>query len=460
MANENEKKYASLESLRSFKENADKLYATQTEVDELSADVAKKANSSHTHDDRYYTESESDNKYLHKVGGEVGSLTFSSGGKGITFTCKDSTKYFIYGDGSTTSLYTMITDTNGTNNWYQFMDDSGNLYSNKEIVATLSDIPDYITTGAKSGTTLGFHATAEGGNTTASGDYSHAEGNNTTASGDCSHAEGGSTTASGYYSHAEGHNTTASGHYSHASGYGTLADSYQYVAGKYNEQKPAPAAADTQDSTGSDAIFVVGYGTSTTRANAFRITSGGKCRGVSTFTASGADFAELFEWKDGNPDNEDRRGLFVALDGEKIRLANADDDYIGVISGAQSFVGNTASEEWQGKYVTDVFGARLSQKIEIPEKIDEATGNVIPAHTTTQFIVNPDYNPDEEYIMRENRKEWGTVGLLGQVVVIDDGTCTVGGYTKPLANGIGTASDTGYRVMKRIDENHIKVLVK
>ena len=47
--NENEKKYASLESLRSFKENADKLYATQTEVDELSADVANKANVQHIH---------------------------------------------------------------------------------------------------------------------------------------------------------------------------------------------------------------------------------------------------------------------------------------------------------------------------------------------------------------------------------------------------------------------------
>lgn len=49
MANENEKKYASLESLRSFKENADKLYATQTEVDELSADVTNKANVQHIH---------------------------------------------------------------------------------------------------------------------------------------------------------------------------------------------------------------------------------------------------------------------------------------------------------------------------------------------------------------------------------------------------------------------------
>jgi hypothetical protein len=321
----------------------------------------------------------------------------------------------------------------------------------------------------------GFYSHAEGNNTKATGDYSHAEGRNTETYDDCSHAEGYNTKANGYCSHAEGYNTSANGGYSHAEGrdtsangtsshaegYNTIANSYQHTSGKYNKEFAAPPSADTQDTDNADAIFVIGYGTSTTRANAFRVSSGGKCRGASSFTGSGADFAELFEWADGNINNEDRRGLFVTLDGEKIKLANADDDYIGVISGAQAFVGNTSSEEWHGKYLTDVFGTRLSQEVEIPEKIDEITGKIItPAHKTTQYIVNPDYNPNESYIMRENRKEWGTVGLLGQVVVVDDGTCVTGGYVKPLINGVGTNSNSGYRVMKRIDENHIKVLVK
>ena len=346
--------------------------------------------------------------------------------------------------------------------------------------ANIDDIPDYITTGAKSGTTIGECATAEGDSTTASGTYSHAEGGGTVASSDCSHAEGFNTTASGesshaegsgtvasgFCSHAEGNGTVASGDFSHAGGMGTVANSYQYVIGKYNNADPTSiagvAGVSSPDSQSSDeTLFAVGYGTSTTKGNAFRISANGKCRGVSTFTASGADFAELFEWVDGNPDNEDRRGLFVTLDGEKIKIANNGDDYIGVISGAEAFLGNSASEEWQGKYLTDVFGTRLVQTVEIPAKIDEVTNKVIiPAHTVTQYVLNPDYNPNEQYIMRENRKEWGMVGLLGQVVVIDDGTCVVGGYVKPSANGIGTASDNGYRVMKRIDENHIKVLVK
>lgn len=306
---------------------------------------------------------------------------------------------------------------------------------------------------------LGSHA--EGMGTTASGSASHTEGRLTVASGDYSHAEGIRTTASGNESHAEGYQTVASGEASHAEGYCTTADKYQHASGKYNAKKTAPSYYDTQDTTHADAIFMIGCGTMTAAKNAFRVSSGGKCYGSTAFGASGADFAELFEWVDGNPNNEDRRGLFVALDGEKIKLANSNDDYIGVISGAQAFIGNSASEEWQGKYLTDVFGTKLSQEVEIPEEVDELTGEVIrPATVTTQYVLNPDYNPNEEYIMRENRKEWGIVGLLGQIIMTDDGTCIVGGRVEPSVNGIGTASDKGYRVMKRIDENHIKVLVK
>lgn len=320
----------------------------------------------------------------------------------------------------------------------------------------------------------GTYSHAEGSHTTASGNYSHAEGyetvaeyqshaegSYTTASGDYSHAEGTYTTASGTCSHAEGYETVASGYSSHAEGFSTTASNYQHASGKYNTNTSAPSTASTQDSTHSDAIFMVGCGTSSATKNAFRITSGGKCYGTMAFGASGADFAELFEWVDGNPNNEDRRGLFVALEGEKIKLANTGDDYIGIISGDQAFIGNSASEEWQGKYLTDVFGTKLSQEVEVPAEINDITGEVItPATTTVQYVLNPNYNPNEDYIMRENRKEWGIVGLIGQIVMIDDGTCAVGGRVEPSVNGIGTASNNGYRVMKRIDDNHIKVLVK
>lgn len=304
-----------------------------------------------------------------------------------------------------------------------------------------------VTVGAYSASYVGTGATAEGYFTIPTGTYAH--------------SEGYSTSASGAYGHTEGFYTQAKGIHSHAEGVYTIANDYRHVSGQYNVEYPGPSAPGAQNAMSADAVFLVGYGTPTTRANAFRITSDGKCKGASSFTGSGADFAELFEWYDGNPNNEDRRGLFVTLDGDKIRHANASDDYIGVISGSQAFIGNTASEEWHGKYVTDVFGTRLFHEVDMPEQIDEATGEVlVPAHKATQYVVNPDYDPNEPYVMRENRKEWGIVGLLGQVVVVDDGTCVVGRYAKPSVNGIATASDNGYRVMKRIDANHIKVLVK
>ena len=336
---------------------------------------------------------------------------------------------------------------------------------------------------------LAAYSHAEGLSAIAYGTASHAEGYGAYAEGEAAHAEGYYTEAVGDYSHSGGLETYANGLYSHsfgydahadgdasrahgisvyansncsiADGYGLTALNYQHVIGKFNEEHQGPVNLNTQDSGSGDAIFIVGCGTMSAAKNAFRITSGGKCFGSSAFGASGADFAELFEWADGNPNNEDRRGLFVALDGEKIRLANANDDVIGIISGAQAFVGNSASEEWHDKYLTDVFGEKITQEVEVPEVVDEKTGKVItPAHTATQYVLNPAYNPEEKYVMRESRKEWGIVGLVGQIVMIDDGTCVVGGRVAPSANGVGTASSEGYRVMKRIDENHIKVLVK
>lgn len=322
---------------------------------------------------------------------------------------------------------------------------------------------------------IGEASVAIGRATYASGDYSIALGCDSIASGKYSIALGENSNAAAANSLCFGYSsntfnqvgpddTTSSGNHGTAFSLGYMTRGYEYqgVLGRCNTKIAGPATGSTQDSTNSDALLVVGYGAGNfARANAFRITSGGKCYGATAFGASGADFAELFEWADGNPDNEDRRGLFVALDGEKIRIANEGDDYIGVISGAQAFIGNTASDEWQGKYLTDVFGDRISQEVEIPEVVNEETGEVItPAAKATQYVLNPDYDPDEKYAMRENRKEWGIVGLLGQIVMIDDGSCVVGGHVKPSANGIGTASDSGYRVMKRVDENHIKVLVR
>lgn len=297
---------------------------------------------------------------------------------------------------------------------------------------------------------------AEGNTTTASGDKSHAEGVSTTASGFASHAEGSLATASGAQAHAEGTSTEASGHSSHASGYGTIANDYQTALGKYNKSSAGP----TSNSDTSGDIFIVGNGSSSSRANAFRITTAGKPYGLAAYGSSGADYAEYFEWLDGNPDNEDRRGYFVTLDGEKIRKANSDDKYIlGIISATASVEGDVQSEEWKEMYLKDTFGNKLTETVEVKETTDEQ-GNVIPAHTETRWILNPDYDSTKQYISRDKRKEWSPVGMLGKLIVIDDGTCKVNGYCKVSDDGTATTSETGYRVLSRIDETHVKVIFK
>jgi hypothetical protein len=66
-----------------------------------------------------------------------------------------------------------------------------------------------------------------------------------------------------------------------------------------------------------------------------------------------ADYAEMFEWEDGKPTNEDRRGKTVIFDEVtgKIRLATDGDIPFGAVSPHPSIVGNGFEEEWSGKYL-------------------------------------------------------------------------------------------------------------
>lgn len=285
-------------------------------------------------------------------------------------------------------------------------------------------------------------------------DYAH-----NTAAGNYAHAQNYTSVASGNYSHAGGYYGWAKGIASFAHGWQTSANDYQAVFGRYNTTADGPTGL--ADTTGS--IFIVGSGTSLYRANSLRISAGGVCYGSQAFAASGADYAEYFEWLDGNPNNDDRRGLFVTIDGERIRLANANDNYVlGVVSAIPVVCGDVQSEAWKDMYLKDVFGNRITEIVNVSESVDEETGQTIPAHTETRFIINPEYDPEKEYTSRENRKEWAAIGLVGKLIVIDDGTCQPNGYCKVADNGMATVSseNTDYRVLSRLDDNHIKILLK
>lgn len=317
-------------------------------------------------------------------------------------------------------------------------------------------------------TASGYHSHAEGNNTIASGERSHAEGGYTRANGDFSHAEGESTIASGPHSHAEGWLTRANGEYSHAGSYNTIANNFQTSIGKCNVNTTGGTESGT-----SGSVFVVGNGTSdSARSNCFRVQFDGQTYAKGSYSSSGADYAEYFQWQDRNVNNEDRVGLFVTLDGEEIKIANPDDNYIlGIVSARPSVVGDVYDDQWKDMYLTDVFGREILEEIDVPAEIIEAPDPDNPQNTITKVIkeahreiapkLNPNYNGNEKYIPRSKRPEWSAVGMLGKLVVVDDGTCQVNGWCKVGEGGIATKSRarTNYRVMARLDDTHIKILV-
>ena len=135
-------------------------------------------------------------------------------------------------------------------------------------------------------------------------------------------------------------------------------------------------------------------------------------------------------------------------------------------------LGDNYAYEWKYKYVADEFG-RIVMDDPVEEFI-EYTDYVDPTNPETWETakesagfhaypkMNPDYDPNHEYVNREDRKEWDTIGLLGKIYIRDDGTCKVNGYAKVGKNGIATASaeKTNIRVMKRTADNIVWCFVK
>jgi len=334
-------------------------------------------------------------------------------------------------------------------------------------------------------TASGAYSHAEGSYTIASGEYAHAEGygfisvggtiHNIIASGQGAHAEGGETTASGAYSHAEGFSTEARGNYSHAEGAGTIAEfgghaegegtqafgngshsggayteamTYQMAIGHFNVKKTGGRYEPNQDNT-SGTAFIIGNGkqgaagSSPTRSNCFRVDYNGGTYASAAYNSSGADYAEYFEWLDNNENKEDRTGLFVTLEGKYIRIANKNDSYIlGVVSACPSVVGDAQEDQWGDMYKKDIFG-RIIKEQNIP-------------------IINAEYDNTKKYIPRSKRTEWAAIGMLGKLVVIDDGSCKVNELCTIGENGVATNSNEGkgYYVMARLDENHIQIVFR
>lgn len=299
------------------------------------------------------------------------------------------------------------------------------------------------------------------------GNYSSTLGNDNIASGHYALAGGTKTTASGFASCSLGYDTLASGAYSYSGGYNTTALAYQHALGHYNNTTNAEPG--TNAGTGNGTSFVIGNGIASSTSNAFRVNDNGQPFGKQGYTTQGCDYAEYFEWFDGNPDDEDRRGYFVTLDGEKIRIAEPGDYILGIVSAWPSVIGN-GDEDWLGRYILDDFGACIEETFEYEvTEIDEETGEEITVTKTgTKWKENPDYDPSIPYIERSKRKEWSTIGMLGVLNVYDDGSCEINGFCKVAGGGIATKAELSeasyqhpvYRVVNRVTDNIVRVIVK
>ena len=158
-----------------------------------------------------------------------------------------------------------------------------------------------------------------------------------------------------------------------------------------------------------------------------------------------ADYAEYFEWADGNPNNEDRRGYSVVLttDG-KMRIATSEDDtadFLGIVSVEAAVVGDSAWAAWTGKCERDRFGQKVYEDYELLcwGPYDEESKSY-KTQTTRQAMIDAgreadipddaiavvkqrqklaaDYDPDREYIPRKDRQEWQAIGLMGKLPLL------------------------------------------
>ena len=149
-----------------------------------------------------------------------------------------------------------------------------------------------------------------------------------------------------------------------------------------------------------------------------------------TVSSGNADYAEVGEWIDGNPDNENRIGYFVCIDnntaGTTMRKATSSDDVRGVTVTSPAFAGGCSSD----KYVN----TESSDSDADPDADSRA-----------------DLLPQYDY-----------VAVMGIVSVIDDGTCVINGRCMPNDSGIAVpvSGDYGYQVVDRIDDTHVLIVVE
>ena len=208
-----------------------------------------------------------------------------------------------------------------------------------------------------------------------------------------------------------------------------------------------------------DDYFYVRDNSSTTNSNRrFQFNSNNGNLSVEGIVNSnyGLDYAEYFEWHDGNPDNEDRIGCSVSLvkNTNKIKTCDHGEVPLGVVSGTSSMTGGAAGINWAGYWENDEWGRATYTQLE-----DEDGKLVFNEDGTPKMkrAINKEYKVETayEYLNRDARKEWACVGLLGQVFV-KKGCVTSKNWIK--MKEIDSNKDSWFINATFVDDDNIKTV--
>jgi hypothetical protein len=204
-----------------------------------------------------------------------------------------------------------------------------------------------------------------------------------------------------------------------------------------------------------------------------------------------SDYGEYFEWEDGNPFNQDRRGLFVTFSDlypEKIKVASLNDKILGIVTQTSGMIGNAAELSWRGAIECDKFNQPIKEynrlydlqqfvkklNISIEGKTEQQLTDILRNHGQLWGDFNDpsrekpmilkqsnNFDPNKEYIARSKRPEWSCIGLLGCLVVLEElpGSCVVGKHVDCSFNGKAIPGSQ-LRVMKRISNDTIMVFFR
>lgn len=104
----------------------------------------------------------------------------------------------------------------------------------------------------------------------------------------------------------------------------------------------------------------------------FKVDGEGSVHTETGYFSNSTGYAELFEWADGNSNNEDRTGITVTINAQgKLVVADEGDKVLGVIVENAAVIGNAGWNAWKDKYQLQENQNPKTKKYKIVEWVDE-----------------------------------------------------------------------------------------